>query len=115
MCVLDSPANYRLKERERELRINLFQQIFCSVVYSNLEHSPPPGEIVYERNRNRNRNRSSRAVDGTAEERDVVKKEKATSHSWTWIKVVASFLAGLVIGELKIGRRRNGDGYITIV
>jgi hypothetical protein len=45
----------------------------------------------------------------------VVKKEKATSHSWTWIKVAAAFLAGLVIGELKIGRRRNGDGYITIV
>jgi len=22
----------------------LFQQIICSVIYSNLEHSPPPGE-----------------------------------------------------------------------
>jgi len=44
----------------------------------------------------------------------VVKKEKATSHSWTWIKVVASFLAGLVIGELKIGRRRSRDGYTTM-
>ena len=40
----------------------------------------------------------------------MVKKEKATSHFWTWIKVVAAFLAGLVIGELKIGRRRSREG-----
>lgn len=44
----------------------------------------------------------------------MVKKEKATSHSWTWIKAVAAFLAGLVVGELKIGRRRNRDGCTTI-
>ena len=35
-------------------------------------------------------------------------------HSWTWIKVVLTFLAGFLIGEMKIGRRRNRDGYTSV-
>ena len=53
------------------------------------------------------------AADGIVAEGDVIKD--SFSHFWTWIKVVIEFLAGLMIGELKIGRRRNGDGYTTIV
>jgi hypothetical protein len=34
--------------------------------------------------------------------------------SWTWIKVVFTFLAGFLIGEMKIGRRRNRDGYTSV-
>ncbi|KAK1737373.1 alpha/beta hydrolase family protein [Skeletonema marinoi] len=56
--------------------------------------------------------KAAAAADGTVEEGDAVKD--SPSHSWTWIKVVTAFLAGLVIGELKIGRRRNGDGYTSI-
>eukprot|EP00984_Skeletonema_dohrnii_P012455 scaffold5056_cov119-Skeletonema_dohrnii-CCMP3373.AAC.3 len=56
--------------------------------------------------------KAAAAADGTVEEGDAVKD--SPSHSWAWIKVVIAFLAGLVIGELKIGRRRNGDGYTTI-
>ena len=51
-----------------------------SVFLLNLEHSPQPGEIA----------------------EDVVKK--ATFLSWTWITVVVAFLAGVVIGELKIAK-----------
>jgi len=57
--------------------------------------------------------KAAAAADGTVEEGDAVKD--SPSHSWTWIKVVTAFLAGLVIGELKIGRRRNGYGYTSIV
>ena len=56
--------------------------------------------------------KAAAAADGTVEEGEAVKD--SPSHSWTWIKVVTAFLAGLVIGELKIGRRRSRDGYTTM-
>ncbi len=40
--------------------------------------------------------------------------QSVPSRSLTWIKVVIAFLAGWVIGELKIGRRMNGNGYTSV-
>ena len=55
--------------------------------------------------------------EGVAEaavEADGAAEKSTPCHSWTWIKVVFTFLAGFLIGEMKIGRRRNRDGYTSV-
>ncbi len=51
-------------------------------------------------------------VEGTVKKENVT--ERTSFHSWSWIKVVTAFVAGFLIGRLKIGRRRNGDGYTPV-
>lgn len=52
-------------------------------------------------------------VDGTMKKKSVT-ESTSFHYSWTWIKVVTAFVAGYLIGQLKIGRRRNGDGYTSV-
>jgi hypothetical protein len=54
------------------------------------------------------------AADNDVNVEEGVKVKSVSSCSLTWIKVVTAFLAGWMIGELKIGRRMNGNGYTSL-
>lgn len=54
------------------------------------------------------------AEEEAATEVDGILAKNTSCLSWTWIKVVFSFLAGFLTGEMKIGRRRNRDGYTSV-
>ena len=59
-------------------------------------------------------NEGGGVVEVAAEAGGTTVAKNTPSLSWTWIKVGLTFLAGFLIGEMKIGRRRNRDGYTSV-
>ena len=60
------------------------------------------------------KNEGGVVVEAVVVEAGVTVAKNTPCHSWTWIKVGLTFLAGFLIGEMKIGRRRNRDGYTSV-
>ena len=79
-------------------------ELMNDVVASFVQRVEKSGEIGVGKNEGEGVVEAAVEADGTV----------ASILSWTWIKVVFTFLVGLLIGEMKIGRRRNRDGYTSV-